>query len=162
MAGHVRVGRGGGSAATPLVVASLLIAAALVVSVGQIKSASIQRAYRHTQYAAASVVSVGTNRIASVRFLWAGKPRTGQLNVRAATGVDGADRVALRISDGGRRLQLETPFYGAVYPWTAAALTLIAFVLAMSSWRSQARSGRQVKRWLPAELSRPHRRYRVS
>ena len=162
MVGHVRVGRGGGSAATPLVVASLLIAAALVVSVGQIKSASIQRAYRHTQYAAASVVSVSANRIASVRFLWAGKPRTGQLNVGTVTGVDRGDRLALRASDGGRRLQLETPFYGAVYPWTAAGLTLTAFVIAMSSRRSQARSGRQFKRLLPAELSRPHRRYRAS
>lgn len=162
MAGHFRVGRSGGSAATPLVVASLLVAAALLVGVGQIKSASIQRAYRHTQFAAASVVSVGTNRIASVRFLWAGKARTGQLNVGAATDVDRGDRLALRVPDGGRQLQLETPFYGAVYRWTAAALTLMAFVIAMSSWRSQAGRNRQLKRWLPAELRRPRRRYRIS
>jgi hypothetical protein len=161
MAGHFRVVRGGGTSATPLIVASLLIAAALLVSVGQIKSASVQRAYRHTQYAAASVVSVGANRIASVRFLWAGKPRTGQLNVSTASGVDRGDRLALRVSDGGRQLQLETPFYGAVYPWTAAALTLMAFVVMVSSRRSLAGSGRQVKRWLPAELRRPRRRYRV-
>jgi hypothetical protein len=162
MAGHFRVVRGGDASATPLVVASLLIAAALLLGVGQIKSASVQRAYRHTQYAAASVVSVGANRIASVHFLWAGKPRTGQLNVSVASGVDRGDRLALRVSDGGRRLQLETPFYGAVYPWTATALTLIAFVIMVSSWRSLPGSGRQVKRWLPAELSRPRRRYRVN
>jgi hypothetical protein len=162
MAGHFRVVRRAVSSATPLVVASLLVGAALMVSVGQIKSESIEQAYRHTEYSAASVVSVGANRIASVRFLWAGKPRTGQLNVGAASGVDRGDRLGLRVSDGGRRLQLETPFYGAVYPWTAAGLTLAAFVIAVSSRRSQARSGRPFKRLLPAELSRPHRRYRVS
>jgi hypothetical protein len=161
MAGHVRVGRGRDAGVAPLVVASLVIAAALVVSVGQIKSASIQRAYRHTQYSAASVLSVDASRIASVRFLWAGKPRIGKLDVAAVTSVDRGDRLALRVSDGGRQLQLETPFYGAVYPWTAAGLTLAALVLAVSSRRSQASSGRQVKRLLPAELSRPHRRYRV-
>ena len=162
MAGHFRVVRGGDASVTPLIVASLLIAAALLLGVGQVKSASVQRAYRHTQYAAASVVSVGANRIASVHFLWAGKPRTGQLNVSAVSGVDRGDRLALRVSDGGRRLQLETPFYGAVYPWTAAALTFIAVVIVVSSWRSSAGSGRQGKRWLPGELSRPRRRYRVS
>lgn len=59
--------------------------------------------------------------------MWAGKP---------ATGVDNGDRLALRVSDGGRRLQLETPFYAALYTWTAVALTAIALVIVMSSWRS--------------------------
>lgn len=152
--GVVRDGR---SPATPLVIASLLVAAALTFVVGQVKRASIDHAYRHTEHVAASVVGVGANRIASVRYPWAGQTRTGHLDVSAASGVDQGDRVALRISDSGQRLQLETPFYGAVYPWTAAALTLMALVIVMFSWRSSNSSGR-FKRWLPAELSRPRRR----
>jgi hypothetical protein len=157
MAGGLRALRGGGSSTAPLAVASLLFAAALLVGVGQIKSASVESAYRHTQYAAASVVSVDANRIASVRYLWAGKPRTGQLNVGSVSGVDRGDRLGLRVSDGGRRLQLETPFNGAVYPWTAASLTLTAFVIAMVSRRSSAGQGSAARHWLPAELRRPRR-----
>jgi hypothetical protein len=153
----MQVVRDGRSPATPLVVASLLVAAALVLGVGQVKSASIERAYRHTEYVAASVVGVGANRIASVRYPWAGHTRTGQLDVSTASGVDRGDRIALRVSEGGRRLQLETPFYGAVYPWTAAGLALIALVIVAFSRRSSDSSG-QLKRWLPAELSRPPRR----
>lgn len=160
MARHFRVVRGGGSAATPLVVASLLIAAALLACVGQIKSTSIERAYRHTQYAAASVVSVSADRVAKVRYLWAGKPRTGQVDVRTAAGIDRGDRLGVRVSDGGRRLQLETHFYGAVYLGTAITLTLIALLIAMSSWRSPEGTGWEEKHWLPAELRRPRRRYR--
>lgn len=160
MTAHFRTSRGSGSAATPLVIASLLITAALLVGVGQIKSASIERAYRHTQYAAASVVSVGGNRIAKVRYLWAGKPRTGQLDVTTTSGVDRGDRLALRVSDGGRRLQLETPFYGAVYSGTAVTLALIALLVAMSSRRSSA-GLRRHRQWLPGELRRPRRRHRV-
>jgi hypothetical protein len=146
------------SPATPLVVASLLIAAALVLGVGKVKSASIEHAYRHTESVAASVVGVGANRIASVRYPWAGRTQTGQLDVSSASGVDRGDRIALRVSDGGHRLQLETPFYEGVYLWTAAALALIALVVAMFSWRSSDAGG-QLKRWLPAELSRsPGRR----
>ena len=160
MAPQVRTSRGSGSAPTSLVVASLLITAALLVGVGQIKGASIERAYRHTQYAAASVVSVGANRIAKVRYLWAGKPRTGQLDVTTTSGVDRGDRLALRVSDGGRRLQLETPFYGAVYSGTAVAMTLVALLVAMSSRRSSV-GLRRHKHWLPAELRRPRRPHRV-
>jgi predicted small integral membrane protein len=155
--GMVRVSR---SANTPLVVGSLLIAAALMLGVWQIKSVSIERAYRHTQHAAASVVSVGANGVADVRYLWGGKPRTGQLNVSTANGVDRGDRLAVRVSDGGRRLQLETPFYGALYPWTAAALASIAVLIGASSWHSSAVAGRRRKQWLPAELTRPRRHYR--
>jgi len=155
----MRVVRDSRSPATPVVVASLLIAASLLLGAGQVKSASIERAYQHTDYVAASVVGVSANRIASVRYLWAGHNRTGQLNVSTASGVDPGDRIALRVGDGGRRLQLETPFYAAVYPWTAASLVLMAIVIVMSSWRSSD-SGRRFKRWLPAELSRPHRRHR--
>ena len=157
MAGRFRALRGGDSATTTLAVASLLFGAALMVGVGQVKSASVESAYRHTQHAAASVVSVSANRIASVRYLWAGKPRTGPLNVGSVPGVDSGDRLGVRVSDGGRRLQLEEQFNGAVYPWTAAALTLIAFVIAMSSWRSSAGRGSPSRNWLPAELRRPHR-----
>jgi hypothetical protein len=154
----MRVVRDGRSPATPLVVASLLIAAALVLGVGQVKRASIAHAYRHTNYVAASVVGVGANRIASVRYLWAGHTRTGLLNVSTASGVDPGDRIALRVSDSGGRLQLETPFYSAVYPWTAAALALMAVaIVIVSRWPSDS-SGRR-KRLLPAELSSPHRRY---
>jgi hypothetical protein len=160
MAAHFRMSRGRGSAATPLVVTSLLLAAALLVGVGQIKHASIERGYRHTQYAAASVVSVGANRIAKVRYLWGGAARTGQLDVTATSGVDRGDHLALRVSDGGHRLQLQTPFYGAVYPWTAVTLMLVALFVAMSSRRSQAAFSRH-KPWLPAELRRPRRRHRV-
>ncbi len=152
----MRVGRDGRSPATPLVVASLLIAAAVTFGVGQVKTASIEHAYRHTEYVAASVVGVGANRIASVRYPWAGQTRTGQLDVSTASGVDRGDRLALRVSDGGRRLQLETPFYRPVYPWTAAALATMALVIAISSRRSSERRG-QFKRWLPAELSRAPR-----
>ncbi len=160
MAGHFRVVRGEGSAATPLVVASLLIAAALMACVGQIKSTSIERAYRHTQYAAASVVSVSANRVAKVRYLWAGKPRTGQVDVSTAAGVDQGDRLGVRVSEGGRRLQLETQFYGAVYLGTAITLTLVALLIAMVSWRSPEMASWRGKHWLPAELRRPLRRYR--
>ena len=155
----MRVVRDDRSPATTLVVASLLIAAALTFAAGQIKSASIERAYRHTEYVAASVVGVGANRIASVRYPWAGHTRTGQLDVSTASGVDRGDRIALRVSDGGRRLQLETPFYRAVYPWTAAALAVLALVIGISSGRSPDSAG-QLKRWLPAELSRFPGRYR--
>jgi hypothetical protein len=161
MGSYFQVGRSSRSFSTALVVATLLVAAALTVGVSQIKSGSIERAYRHTQYATGSVVSVGENRIAKIRFLWEGKPRTGELDVSAATGVDSGDRLALRVSDGGRRLQLETPFYAAVYMWTAVALALIAFVVVMSSWRSSAWPDRAGKQWLPAELRRPRRRYRI-
>jgi Mn2+/Fe2+ NRAMP family transporter len=161
MGSYFQVGRSSRSFSTALVVAALLIAAALTVGVGQIKSGSIERAYRHTQYATGSVVSVGENRIAKIRYLWAGEPRMGELDVSAATGVDSGDRLALRVSDGGRRLQLETPFYAAVYTWTAVALTLIALVVVMSSWRSYSGAGLAGKQWLPAELRRPRRRYRV-
>jgi hypothetical protein len=161
MGSYFQVGRSSRSFGASFVVAALLIAAALTVGVGQIKSGSIERAYRHTEYATGSVVSVGENRIAKIRYLWAGKPRTGQLDVNAATGVDTGDRLALRVSDGGGRLQLETPFYAAVYTWTAVALALIAFVVVMSSWHASALSDGAVKRWLPAELGRPRRRYRV-
>lgn len=152
----MRLGREGSSPATPLAVVSLLIAAALTLGAGEVKSASIERAYRHTDYVAASVVRVGANRVASVRYLWAGHNRAGQLNVSTASGVDQGDRIALRVSEGGRRLQLETPFYAAVYPWTAASLVLMAVVIVMFSWRPWD-SGLRLKRWLPAELSRPHR-----
>ncbi len=155
----MRVVRDGRSSAAPLAVTSLLIAAVLTLVAGQVKSASIERAYRNTDYVAASVVGVGADRIASVRYLWAGHNRTGQLDVSTASGVDQGDRVALRVSDGGRRLQLETPFYAAVYPWTAAALALMAFVVVIFSWRQSGSAG-QLKRWLPAELSRPPGRYR--
>jgi hypothetical protein len=150
-------GRSTRPTSTAPVVAALLIAAALMVGVGHIKSASIERAYRNTQYATASVVSVGANGFAKVRYLWAGKPRTGELDVRYATGVDSGDRLGLRVSDGGRRLQLETPFYAAVYSWTAAALAVIALLIVMSSWRSTAWLHRERKKWLPAELRRSHR-----
>ena len=153
--------RGRASSSAPLVASSLLIAAALMLGVWQIKVTSIERAYRHTQYAAASVVGVGTNGVASVRYLLDGKPRTGQLDVRTAEGVDRGDRLGVRVSDGGRRLQLETPFYGAIYPWTAAALALIAGLVLMSPVRSSGESGRSRKQWLPAELTRPRRRYRI-
>jgi hypothetical protein len=161
MANHFRIVRSERRCDRPLVAVALLIAAALLVGVGHIKSASIERAYRNTQYSAASVVSVGTNRIASVRYVWAGKIRTGHVDVSTATGVDSGDRLALRVSDGGRRLQLETPFYGGVYEWTAAGLALIALAIVMSSWRSSAGLGRQRKQWLPAELTRPRRHQRV-
>jgi hypothetical protein len=91
-----------------------------------------------------------------------GKTRTGQLNVSTANGVDRGDRLGLRVSDGGRRLQLEIPFYGAIYPWTAAALALLAGLISMSPWRSSGGLGRQRKKWLPAELTRPRRHYRIS
>jgi hypothetical protein len=162
MASQFRPTRGSRSSSTPLVVGSLLIAAALMLGVWQIKTASIERAYRHTQYVAASVVGVGANGIASVRFLLDGKTRTGQLNVSTANGVDRGDRLGLRVSDGGRRLELETPFYGAIYPWTAAALALLAGLILMSPRRSSGAAGRQRKQWLPAELTRPRRRYRIS
>jgi hypothetical protein len=161
MASHFRIARSGRRSAPPLVAVALLVAAALLVGVGHIKSASIERAYRNTQYAAASVVSVGANRMASVRYEWAGKIRTGQVDVSTATGVDSGDRLALRVSDGGRRLELETPFYAGVYEWTAAALVLIALAIVMSSWRSPAGLGRQHKQWLPAELTRPRRHQRA-
>ncbi len=161
MASQVRSVRDTGSSTAPLVVGSLLIAAALVLGVWQIKTASIARAYRHTQYAAASVLSVGANGVASVRFLLDGKPRTGQLNVGTVSGVDRGDRLGLRVSDGGRRLQLQTPFYGPVYPWTAVVLAGIATLIAMSSWRSSSTAGRQRKQWLPAELTRPRHHHRT-
>jgi hypothetical protein len=150
-----------GSSNAPLLVGSLLMAAALVLGVWQIKSASIERAYRHTQYAVASVVGVGANGIANVRYLLDGKQRTGQLNVSTADGVDRGDRLGLRVSDGGHRLQLETPFYGLVYPWTASALAGIAVLIMVSSWRSSSASGRQRKQWLPAELTRPRHQHRI-
>jgi hypothetical protein len=160
MESYFQVGRTSRSA-TSLVVAALLVAAALMVGVGQIKSGSIERAYRHTQYATGSVISVGENRIAKVRYLWAGKPQVGELDVSAATGVDSGDRLALRVSEGGRRLQLETPFYAAVYTWTAVGLAAIALMVVMLSWGAVG-AGREGKRWLPAELRRPRRSYRVS
>ncbi|HEY5050773.1 MAG TPA: hypothetical protein VII50_07710 [Acidothermaceae bacterium] len=162
MESYFQFGRRTGSSATAFVVAALLIAAALMLGVGQIKSGSIERAYRHTQHATGSVISVGENRIAEVRYLWAGKPQTGELDVSAASGVDSGDRLALRVSDGGRQLQLETPFYTAVYRWTAVGLTAIALVVVLSSWRSAAGPTGEGKQWLPAELRRPRRRYRVS
>jgi hypothetical protein len=152
MESYFQVGRTSRSVTAP-VVAALLIAAALMVGVGQIKSGSIERAYRHTQYATGSVISVGENRIAKVRYLWAGKPRVGELDVTAATGVDSGDRLALRVSEGGRRLQLETPFYAAVYTWTAVGLAAIALMVVMSSWGAVGAAG-EGKRWLPAELRR--------
>jgi hypothetical protein len=151
----------GSRSLTVIVVAALLIAAAMMVGVGQVKSGSVERAYRHTQHATGSVVSIGENRIAKVRYLWAGKPRTGELDVSTATGVDSGDRLALRVSDSGQRLQLETPFYAALYTWTAIALAAIALVIMMSSWRSVAGSVEESKRWLPAELRRPRRRGRA-
>jgi hypothetical protein len=160
MASHFPVVRSRRWSAPPPVAVALVIAAALLVGVGQMKSASIERAYRDTQYSAASVVSVGANRIASVRYVWAGKIRTGQVNVSTAAGVDSGDRLALRVSDGGRRLQLETPFDAGVYQWTAAALALIALTIVMSSWSSVG-PGRPRKQWLPAELTRPRRHQRV-
>jgi heme exporter protein D len=161
MGSYVQVGRRSRSL-TMLVVAALLVAAAMLVGVGQIKSGSVERAYRHTQSATGSVISVGENRVAKVRYLWAGKPRTGELDVSTATGVDSGDRLALRVSDGGRRLQLATPFYAALYTWTAVGLAAIALVIVMSSWRSFVGSVGESKRWLPAELRRPRRRGRVS
>lgn len=157
MTSYFQFGRSSRPSGTLPVVAGLVIAAALLVGAGHIKSASIERAYRHTQYATASVVSVGSNRIAEVRYLWAGKPRTGKLDVGDATSVDRGDRVALRVSDGGQRLQMETPFDEAVYLWTAAALSLIALIIVTSSWRTSGWAAWQRKRWLPAELARPHR-----
>ena len=82
------------------------------------------------------LVSVSANRVAKVRYLWAGKPRTGQVDVSTAAGVDQGDRLGMRVSEGGRRLQLETQFYGAVYLGTAITLILIALLIAMASWRS--------------------------
>ena len=157
MTSYLQFGRSTRPSGTLPVVAGLVIAAALLVGVGHIKSASIERAYRHTQYATASVVSVGSNRIADVRYLWEGKPRTGKLDVSDATGVDRGDRVALRVSGGGQRLQMETPFDEAVYLWTAAALSLIALVILTSSRRTSRWPAPRGKRWLPAELGRPHR-----
>lgn len=162
MASQFRSVRGSGSSNAPLVVGSLLIAAALVLGVWQIKTASIERAYRHTQYAAASVVDVRANGVASVRFLLDGKSRTGQLNVSAVNGVDRGDRLGLRVSDGGRRLQLQTAFYRPVYPWTAVVLAGIAVLITVSSWRSSSATGRQRKQWLPGELTRPrHHHHRI-
>ena len=161
MASQFRAVRGSRSSDAPLVVGSLLIAAALVLGVWQIKSASIERAYRHTRYAVASVVGVGANGSANVRYLLDGKQRTGQLNVSAVAGVDRGDRVGLRVSNDGRRLQLQTSFYGAIYPWTAAVLALLAGLILMSPWRSSARPGRPRKRWLPAELARPRHHHRI-
>jgi hypothetical protein len=161
MANLLRTVRGSRSSNAPLVVGSLLIAAALLLGVWQIKIASIERAYRHTQYAAASVVAVGANGIANVRYRLDGKQRTGQLNVSTADGVDRGDRLGLRVSDGGRLLQLETPFYGPVYPGTAAALAGIAVLIMVSSWRSPSATRRQRKQWLPAELTRPRHHHRT-
>lgn len=161
MGSYFQTGRMTRSFTVPAV-GALLVAAALILGVGHVKSGSIERAYRNTQYATGSVVSVGENRIAKVRYLWAGKQRTGELNVSTATGVDSGDRLALRVSDGGRRLQLETPFYAALYTWTAVALTAIALGIGVASWRSFAGSIGESKRWLPGELRRPRRRDRVS
>lgn len=144
-----------------LVVVALLVGAALMVGVGQVKSGSIERAYRHTEYATGSVVSVGANRVAKVLYSWDGKPRTGELDVSAASGIDSGDRLGLRVSNGGRRLQLETPFYAAIYTWTAVGLVLIALSISMTSWRAFAWSDGSGKPWLPAELRRPRRRYRA-
>jgi hypothetical protein len=65
------------------------------------------------------------------------------------------------VSDGGRLFQLETPFYGPVYPGTAAALAGIAVLIMVSSWRSSSATGRQRKQWLPAELTRPRHHHRT-
>jgi heme exporter protein D len=130
----------------------------LVIGVGQVKSASIERAYRNTQSVAASVLTVSANRIASVRYQWAGKSRIGRLDVSTSASIDSGDRLELRASDSGRRLQLDTPFYAAMYPWTAVGLTLIALVIGMSARLSPSGRSRQPKRWLPAELRRPRRR----
>jgi hypothetical protein len=153
MTGSFRVVRREYPSATP-VIACLLITAALIFGAGQIKSASIERDYRHTQYVAASVLNIGSDRIASVSYQWAGRPRIGRVDVSTASGVDSGDRLALRASDSGRQLQLETPFNAGIYPWTAVGLTVIAVGIGMSAWRSPGGRSRQPKGWLPAELRR--------
>jgi len=74
-----------------------------------------------------------------------------------AADVDSGEPVALRVSTGGRHLQVETPFNEAAYPWTTAGLTLIALVMVMASWHTSAWLARRRQRWLPAELSRTRR-----
>lgn len=154
-----RLGRDGNSFSKPVIVGALLIAAALMLGVAHIKRASVERAYRHTRYAAADVVSVGSNGVADVRYNLDGKSRTGQLDVSGAQGVDRGDRLAVRVSDVGNKLQLDVPFYAAVYVWTAVGLTVIAATIVVASWRSTGSVRRQRKLWLPGELARTHRKH---
>jgi hypothetical protein len=156
MTSRARAIRRASSASTPLVVGALLIAAAVLVGVGQIKHASVVRALRHTSPVTATVLSVGRDRVANVRYVLGGKPHTG--HVSAAQGVDSGDGLALRVASAGGGLQLATPFYATVYPATAAALTVIAVVIIGWSRRSSASPARRSRTpWMPAELSRPHR-----
>jgi hypothetical protein len=141
----------------PLVVGTLLVAATVVLGVGQLKLSAVDKQLRNTRNAAATVLSVGANQVVSVRYVLAGKSHTGHLRISPTGSIDRGDRLGVRVANVGGRLALNDAFSVAPYRESAIGLLAIAVLIMMSFRRSvRGRTRRPRKPWLPAELSRAH------
>ena len=138
-----------------IVVGILIIAATVVLSLGQVKLSAADKQFRNTTHAAATVLNVSPHQIVSVRYILSGKSHTGQLRVAPSGTIDRGDRLGVRVANVGGGLALSDPFSVAPYRESALGLLLIAVLLAMS-FRRSAGTRRTHKPWLPAELSRAH------
>lgn len=145
-------------ASASLAIGGLLAGAAVLLAVGEVKDASIDRALRHTSGVSATVLRVDTNRVASVEYILRGKVHAGSLDLSGVQAVDGGDTLALRVADKGDHLQVEPVFHPTWYSVPAATMAMAAVIIGFWAWRVSSRRGRGAGfRWLPGELSRLHR-----